>query len=244
MDAPTISVVMPAFNEADSIVWSLGAIRDGLDSLVAAGLVSQAEVVVVDDHSTDATPALLAEAALAPGPTVRAVTSTGPRGLGGAIRAGLGAATGDLVVYTDADLPFDPAELPRMIATLRRYEADVLCGYRLDRTSEGFRRATQSHAFNLLARAVLPITVRDVNFACKLFTRAALEEILPECRSAGPFIDAELVARCANHQLRVVQVGVDYFPRFDTASTLGGPAAIASILREGASMARELRRGR
>lgn len=244
MLAPTISMVMPAFNEADSIAWSVRAARDGIASLIDAGLASDGELVVVDDHSTDDTPALLAAAAAQPGPAVRPVSSDGPQGLGSAIRCGLAAATGDLIVYTDADLPFDPAELPRMMAALRRYEADVLCGYRLDRTSEGFRRAIQSHAFNLLARAVLPISVRDVNFACKLFTRKALDEILPACRSVGPFIDAELVARCSNHRLRVVQVGVDYFPRFDTASTLGGPSAIAAILREGASMARELRRGR
>jgi hypothetical protein len=131
-----------------------------------------------------------------------------------------------------------------MIGVLRRYDADALCGYRHDRTSEGMRRAAQSHAFNLLARAVLPIRIRDVNFACKLLTRAALERVLPELRSTGPFIDAELVARLAKHEQRVVQVGVDYFPRFDTASSLGGPSAILAIVREGASMQGELRRGR
>lgn len=242
--ARSLSVVIPAYNEATSIDWSIRATRSGLDALLATGLVATCEIVVVDDHSTDDTLARIEAAGAAAGVATRAVPGQGARGLGSAIRQGLAAATGDLVVYTDADLPFDPAELPRMIEVLDRYEADVLCGYRLDRTSEGFRRAAQSHAFNLLARALLPISVRDINFACKVFTRQALDLLLPELRSDGPFIDAELVARCSSHRLRLVQTGVDYFPRFDGASTLGGPSAIADIVREGAGMARELRRRR
>lgn len=241
---PSLSVVVPAFDEEASIGWALGTLRAGLVALEADGVVASSEVVVVDDHSRDGTARILAELADQEGPTLRVLAPEGARGLGAAIRRGLAATEGDLVLYTDADLPFDPAELGRLIGVLDRYEADVLCGYRHDRVVEGARRALQSHAFNLLVRALLPVRVRDVNFACKLFTRSALDQVVPELRSDGPFIDAELVARLSHHDLRVVQVGVDYFPRFDTASTLGGPAAIADIVSEAARLHRELRRGR
>ena len=242
--SPTLGVVIPAFDEAESIAWTLRAMRQGLERLEATDLVEKTEIVVVDDHSSDATAERIAEAAELPGPSVRRVVAEGPRGLGAAIRRGLAESGTDLVLYTDADLPFDPAELPRLVGVLRRYEADVLCGYRHDRTGEGTRRALQSHAYNALVRAALPIRVRDVNFACKLLRRSALDAVLGELRSDGPFIDAELVARLAHHDLRIVQVGVDYFPRFDTASTLGGPSAIADILREAHHLRHELRRRR
>jgi glycosyltransferase involved in cell wall biosynthesis len=235
-----LDVVVPAHNEAESIAWAVRALRDGLEAASAGGAVAAGEVIVAVDRSTDATREIVEALAAEAGAPVRAVVGDG--GLGAAIRAGLAASTGGLVLYTDADLPFDPVELPRLVGALRRYEADALCGYRFDRTSEGARRAAQSHAFNLLVRAALPVRVRDVNFACKLLTRRALDVVLPELRSDGPFIDVELVARLEVHDLRVVQVGVDYFPRFDAASTLGGMGAVRDILREGWSMRGELRR--
>ena len=239
---PSLSVVIPAFNEAESIEWSIRALREGLAALDEAGQVRSTEIVVVDDHSTDDTLERLRASARLDGAPLRPIEAVGQRGLGAAIRRGLGEATGDLVLYTDADLPFDPIELPRLIGTLRRYEADIVCGYRFDRTFEGYRRAVQSHAFNVLVRALLPINIRDVNFACKLLRRSALDAVLPELCSDGPFIDAEIVSRFSHHDLRVVQIGVDYFPRFDAASTLGGSAAIASILKEAVGLQRELRR--
>jgi glycosyltransferase involved in cell wall biosynthesis len=240
--AGTFSVVVPAFDEEASIRWAIGALREGLTALEDAGGATRTEIVVVDDQSTDATAAILAELAATHGPTVRPIDNDGPRGLGAAIRRGLAEAEGDLVLYTDADLPFDPIEIPRLIGAMNRYRADIVCGYRLDRTVEGTRRAVQSHAYNYLVRALLPIRVRDVNFACKLLRRSALDKVLPELRSDGPFIDAELVARLAHHHLRVIQVGVDYYPRFDMASTLGGVAATLDIVREAAKLHRELRR--
>ncbi len=237
-------MVVPAFNEEASIEWATRSLRAGLRGAEDLGAVGATEVVVVDDHSTDATWAVLERLATEDGPPLRAIAATGPQGLGATIRQGLGAASGDLVLYTDAALPFDPVEIPRLVGTLSRYDADVVCGYRLDRTSEGYRRAAQSHAFNVLARVLLPIRIRDVNFACKLLRRSALDVVVPDLRSDGPFIDAELVARFAHHDLRVVQVGVDYFPRFDAASTLGGPAAIRSIVTEAVELRRDLRRPR
>lgn len=235
-----MSVVVPARNEEPQIRWAVGALRDSLDALVQIGCVSRAEVIVVDDHSTDATGRVVAEMAAGPGAHVRLVPAAG-RGLGAAIRTGLAASTGDLVVYTDADLPFDPDDIRRLIRAADRYDADVACGYRFDRTGEGARRAAQSYAYNLLVRAVLPVTVRDVNFACKLLTRPAVDVLVPELVSDGPFIDTELMSRCAQHDFRIVQVGVDYFPRFDTASTLGGADAIGQILRDMRRQRRALR---
>lgn len=240
---PTMAVVVPARNEETDIGWAVGALAEGLMEMLDAGLISGASIVVADDHSTDAT-AERAAAVSSDRAPVTVVPVTAGQGLGMALRTGLAAADADMVVYTDADLPFDPHDLRRLLRVADRYQADVVCAYRFDRTVEGTRRAGQSHLYNALIRTALPVHVRDVNFACKLLRRHVIDTVLPELVSDGSFIDAELVARCGHHGFRIAQLGVDYFPRFDTASTLGGPSAVLDSLRDLGRLWPELRRRR
>lgn len=241
-DPPSLSIVVPARNEAAGIEWALGALVESLRRLRLDGAINSGEIVVADDHSTDATARQVRALATDGDVAIHLVPVTDGRGLGAAVRAGLRAASGDLVVYTDADLPFDPDDIGRLLKAADRYRADVVCGYRLDRTLEGGRRGIQSHAYNLLVRTLLPVHVRDVNFACKMLRRPVVDAVLGDLVSEGPFIDAELVARCTKADFHVVQIGVDYFPRRGTPSTLGGPAATVTILRELAAHGRKLRR--
>ena len=86
---------------------------------------------------------------------IRVVHHQQNRKLGGSIKSGFAAATGDLVLYTDADLPFEMIELVRAIRVLRTYEADMVSAYRLDRTGEGPRRADLLLGLQLADPAVL-----------------------------------------------------------------------------------------
>ena len=187
-----LSVVVPIWNEEETIQVTVDVIREALDALVGERELGDYELVLVNDASTDGSKKLLDELAAAD-PRITVVHHPRNRGLGGAVRSGLGAATGDLVLYTDADLPFDLRETGRLVRIVRTYQADVLSGYRLDRRSEGFRRTLYSAVYNLLIRFSLGLRVRDVNFACKLMRRHVLDAI--ELESEGSFIDAELLAR-------------------------------------------------
>jgi hypothetical protein len=146
------------------------------------------------------------------------------------VRSGLDAATGDFVLYTDADLPFDLRETGRLLHIVRMYQADVLSGYRLDRRSEGFRRTLYSAIYNLLIRVSLGLRVRDVNFACKVLRRNVVDAV--DLESEGSFIDAELMARSDRMGFRIVQVGLDYFARSRGVSTLSSTSTVFGILRE------------
>jgi hypothetical protein len=159
--------------------------------------------------------------------------------LGGTLRAGYAAATKDLVFYTDADLPVDLGQLPRAVRLLDYQQADLLAGYRFDRTSEGLHRALYTIGYHVLIRLLFGLRIRDVNFAFKLFRRSLLQRI--ELKSEGSFIDAELLLRARKAGAVMIQLGLDYFPRTRGPSKLSSLGVIAAIVREMADQWRELR---
>ena len=227
------------WNEEDSFATTVGVLLAAGEHLAATGAIESFELVLVDDASTDST-GDLGDAASAADPRIRVVHHEKNLGLGGSIRTGLSSARGDLVLYTDADLPFDLFELPRLVRLVQVYEAGVLSAWRMDRHAEGFRRTIYSGIYNALVRILLRLRVRDVNFACKIIRREVLDDI--ELRSTGSFIDAELIARANRRGHKFIQVGVDYFARSVGVSTLSSWRTIRGILREMFSMSGEIRR--
>ncbi|MBN2370871.1 MAG: glycosyltransferase family 2 protein [Vicinamibacteria bacterium] len=232
--APSISVVFPMYNEEAYIRRAVAAARS-----ILSEITSDFEIVIVDDASTDRT-GVIAEEIAREDIRVRVLRNQHNRKLGGALRAGFAAASKDLVLYTDADLPFDLQELGRGVRLLDYQEADVLAGYRFDRTSEGAIRTLYSLVYNLLIRCVFGLRVKDVNFAFKLFRRSLIERF--PLKSEGSFIDVEFLVRARNAGASVIQIGVDYFPRSRGVSTLSSPGVIVKILREMTALRRELRR--
>jgi len=230
---PSLSVVIPMYDEEAYVERTVAAARDVLEEMGG-----EWEIVIVDDASTDRTGAL-ADGLARADPRVRVLHNRVNRRLGGALRAGYAAATKDLVFYTDADLPVDLGELPRAVRLLEYQQADLLAGYRFDRTSEGLRRAAYTIGYHLLVRLLFGLQIRDVNFAFKLFRRSLLQRI--ELKSEGSFIDAELLLRARKAGAVMIQLGLDYFPRTRGASKLSSPGVIAAILREMAGQWRDLR---
>ncbi|CAN5499943.1 hypothetical protein BH23ACT3_BH23ACT3_13970 [soil metagenome] len=193
--------------------------------------------MVVDDSSMDSAGGV-ADRGAARDPWVRGVHHPRNRKLGGAMKTGFATATGDLVLYTDADLPFDMTELPRAVRLMREYDVDIVSAYRFDRTGEGSLRAVYTFAYNALIKTLFGVRVRDINFAFKLCRRRIFDHV--ELRSEGSFIDAELVIRSTRLGFEMLQFGVDYFPRTRGESTLSSPAVILTIIKEMAGLRREL----
>ncbi|MCB1250601.1 MAG: glycosyltransferase family 2 protein [Acidimicrobiales bacterium] len=232
MSAPAfrdLSFVVPAWNEEEMLERTVRAMRTAGERLVASGWLGDFEMVIVDDASTDRTGAML-DALAADDPRVRPVHHERNRGLGGSIRSGFAASRGELVLYTDADLPFDLTVVERAVRLLDEYEVDIISMYRFDRTGEGPRRLVYSYVYNSMIQAMLGLRVRDVNFAGKLLRRCVLDEV--DLRSEGSFIDVELLARAQRRGFELLQFGVDYFPRSRGVSTLSSGSVIVGILRE------------
>ena len=229
----SISIVFPMYNEEAYIHRAIRAAGAAL-----AEITPDHEIIIVDDASTDRTGAL-ADALARADPRIKVVHNERNRKLGGSVRAGYATATKDLVLYTDADLPFDLQELGRAVRLLEYQEADVLAAYRFDRTSEGLVRTLYSFCYNLMIRVLFGLAVKDVNFSFKLFHRSLLQKIT--LQSEGSFIDAEFLIRARKAGASIVQIGVDYFPRSRGVSTLSSPGVILTILREMARLRGELR---
>jgi glycosyltransferase involved in cell wall biosynthesis len=230
---PRISVVFPMYNEEACVERALGEA-----GRVLAGINPDYEVVVVDDASSDRTAAIAEELARGDG-RIRVLRHDRNRTLGAALRTGFAAATRELVLYTDADLPFDLGELPRAVRLLEFQDADLLTAYRFDRTLEGPLRALYTNVYTFLIRSLFDLPVRDVNFAFKLFRRKLLERFA--LKSEGSFIDAEFLIRARKAGAHIVQIGVDYFPRVRGTSTLSRPRVILRILGEMLRLWPELR---
>jgi glycosyltransferase involved in cell wall biosynthesis len=187
------------------------------------------EILIVDDASTDRTLEICQRLARRH-PEVRVVHHEVNLKLGGALKSGFSATTKDVIVYSDIDLPFDLDELERALHLMRYLEADMICAFRFDRTSEGAKRIAYSFAYNWIIRVLFGVQVKDINFSFKVIHRKVLESI--ELKSTGSFIDAELVVKAIRHGFRLFQIGVDYFPRTRGMSTLSSPGVILNIVRE------------
>jgi glycosyltransferase involved in cell wall biosynthesis len=234
MRKPSVSLVIPMYNEELNIEHAIAA---GVEAL--ARYTDDYEMIIVDDASTDESPRLVARAA-AENPRIRVLRNPTNRKLGGSLKNGFAAATKDLVFYMDADLPFDPDVLGRAIRAMEVTGADVVAGYRLDRTIEGFRRTVYSYVYNALIGMLFGWPHRDINFSFKLMKREVLEAI--DLKSEGSLIDAELIVKAKNRGFAIQQIGLDYFPRIRGTSNLSSPTVILKIFRELVRLYPEMRK--
>lgn len=225
----SLTIFYPMWNEEETIERAVAAAFEAGDALVESGEIARYDVLIVNDASTDSTGAM-ADAMAAADERISVVHHEINRKLGGTLKTGFQNAKGEIVLYTDADLPFDMAEVAKAVRLLRIYEADIVSAYRFDRTGEGARRLVYSYVYNHLIQTVFGLRLRDMNFAFKLMRRSLLDNI--ELHSEGSFIDVELLARAQKLGYTIVQFGVDYFPRTRGISTLSSNAVIFKILRE------------
>jgi glycosyltransferase involved in cell wall biosynthesis len=234
---PSLSLVIPMFNEEESIEHAIACAIEALTRHCGEDW----EIVVVDDASKDRSAEIVAREAAAE-PRIRLLRHPVNRKLGATLKTGFAAVGKDVVLYMDADLPFDPEAIGPALHAMRVTRADLIAGYRLDRTGEGFRRAVYSYCYNTLIGLLFGWPHRDINFSFKLMRREVLEAI--ELKSEGSLIDAELLVKAKNLGFVVQQMGLDYFPRSRGISTLSSPGVILKILRELVTLYPEMRHPR
>jgi len=233
-----ITVFYPAYNEEAYIRRAVEAVREVGDSMVRDGEVSDYEILIINDASTDKTGAIADELAARDG-RIRVIHHSVNTGLGGAVKSGFSNAGMDLILYSDIDLPFDMMELKKACRLMRYYEADIVSAFRFDRTGEGIRRLIYSKVYNALIMLLFRLRVKDINFSFKLIRKEVLKYV--QLKSDGSFIDAELLIKADRYGFKIIQFGTNYFPRSRGISTLSSWSVIFKIVKELSQMRRELR---
>jgi glycosyltransferase involved in cell wall biosynthesis len=221
-----LSVVVPVYNEA-------GAVRASLERLRAVPL--RMEVICVDDASTDGSSAILAEMHRE-GMIDVLVTHPRNRGKGAAVRAGFERARGDVVVIHDADLEYDPFELPRLLEPIADGRADAVFGSRFlgsPRRVLYFWHRVGNGLVTLLSNMLTDLNLTDVE-TCYKMARMELVRSLP-LRSTRFGIEVELTARLARSRARIYEVPISYAGRTYAEGKkidwIDGVAALWHILR-------------
>jgi dolichol-phosphate mannosyltransferase len=193
-NSPEISVVVPLFNEEESIAILQSELRDALKDL-------NHEVVFVDDGSSDRT-----VERIEPAQNVHVVRFEKNAGQSAAIFAGLNVARGATLVLIDGDLQNDPADIPRLLAELAR-GADLVCGYRVKRRDTLVKRLT-SRIANAVRSRYTKDGVRDTGCTLKAMRRECVSALLP-FKGMHRFIPA--LVKAAGY--RLVEIPVNHRPR-------------------------------
>jgi dolichyl-phosphate beta-glucosyltransferase len=201
-----LSVVVPAYNEEARLGASLARIRAYLEARPYA-----AEIIVVDDGSTDRTAEVAAEA-LRGRPADRVLRQPENRGKGAAVKAGMLAAAGAAILFTDADLSTPIEEIEKMLPRLEA-GADIVIGSRALADSDiqvrqNRFRELMGKTFNVMVRTCALGDVRDTQCGFKLFTRPAARAVFAELQTAGFCFDVEALAVGRRLGLRLEQVPV------------------------------------
>jgi dolichyl-phosphate beta-glucosyltransferase len=239
---PYLSIVIPAYNEAEILPVALDCLRAFLSRQPFS-----AEVILVDDGSKDKTTDLLG--AWQQGfECFRVLRNTVNSGKGASIRRGILASRGEYVFVTDADLPGRPGDIERLLEALRSGAAVAVASRRPGamRSSPSRSRFLASVVYRSLVRAILNLPLRDTQCGFKAFVREPVLPVVQGLRLAGFSFDVEFLFSAWKRKLRIQEIELDVVERRPTryAILLQSPRMLLDLLRIRFSGGRPSRNGK
>lgn len=232
----TLSVIIPVYNERYTLPDLLDRVRE---------VPIRKEIVLVDDCSTDGTRDLLKEYSERdwndPENEISVFFHDVNRGKGAAVRTGFGKATGDALIIQDADLEYDPAEIPRLLQPIIEDRADVVFGSRFlgDQPHRVlyFWHYLGNKFLTLLSNCFTNLNLTDMETCYKLFRKEVMDQMLPTLQQERFGIEPEMTAKVARLQCRIFEMSCSYSGRtYEQGKKIGvrdGFKALYCIVRYG-----------
>lgn len=226
-----LSIIIPIFNEKNTILEIIKKVE-------AVELPLDKEIILIDDGSTDGTREILQNLNVG---KYKIFYHEKNLGKGAAVRLGFEKASGDIIIVQDADLEYDPEDYARLIKPIMAGRADVVYGSRLI-GSEAHRvlyfwHYLANRFLTFLSNLLSNLNLSDMETGYKVFSRAALDKILPRLVSSRFGIEPEITMLAGSNKLRIYEVGITYAGRtYEEGKKIGwrdGLAAIWHIIRFG-----------
>lgn len=219
---PSISVFFPAYNEEANI----GALCLKT-AKVLKGIAGQWEVIAVNDGSRDRTAAVV-EALHKKEPRIRVVSHAVNAGYGAAVKTGFASARHEWIFFSDGDGQFNVEEMGRFLPYLKDH--DLVVGYRIDR-ADPFMRKANAFAWGTLVKTLFWLRgVRDIDCAFKFVRRDVFKKFKLE--TTGAMISTELLVKSSKNGLRIMEMGVNHYPRRAGVQTGAKLSVIARAFKE------------
>ncbi len=203
MTAPLLSVIMPCYNEAATLPAILRAVR---------AVSFDKEIIAVDDHSTDATLAIL-RAEAASDPNLRVIHHPRNRGKGAAVRSGLVHARGQITIIQDADLEYDPQDYYELVQPIVDGRVDVVFGSRFMGRHTGmyFWNAVGNKGLTFLTNFLFDCWISDMETCYKVMRTAIIRDLHLESNDFR--LEPEITARVLRRGHRIYEVPISYLGR-------------------------------
>ena len=199
----SLSVFFPVFNEEKNLEKT---VLNAVAVLKKFKIIW--EILIIDDGSNDKSEQLANK--LAQKYSEIKVFHQQNGGYGMAVRAGLTKAKCEWIVYTDADGQFDFSEIANFFSVCHR--TDAIWGYRLKR-QDPFYRLLFSYFWGISVRLLTGINLKDINCGFKMFKKSAIEKIGPLKSTRGAMINPELALKLKKSGFKILEVGVNHYPR-------------------------------
>jgi len=213
----SISFVFPMFNEVENIEETLCR-----TTALAAEICDDYEIVIADDASTDGSGELVDRLA-AQDSHIKSIRLKVNTKFGGALKEGLKAASKEIVVYTDSDLPAKESDIKKALELLDG--ADIVTAYSLVLKDASLKRIIMSKVYNFLVRLFFGLKILDINSGLKIYNRKVLEGL--DLKSRSPFIDVEIFAEAVKRGFRIKQYGLIFDLRTGGRSTISRMSVVA-----------------